>query len=281
MFQEASDLFSRLFSFMSKHVDFAELIRLLETENHECRTCGFTGVDVYRLIDRSAYLKIGETGKATDLARESRVLEWLSGKLSVPQVLGYASDETREALLISEIPGESVAEMMANPEFTESAAENIIRESARALRVVHEIDAEGCLFDMRLAERFRRAYRNITENLISEPEDEFIHAHAGRTPIEVYRDLAACRPPDEELVFTHGDPCFPNILFANGKLSGFIDFDGGGIADRYVDIAIFFQTIKYNCIFDIDSEKAFCEGYGIKELNADKLAFYKLIDDFF
>lgn len=52
--------------------------------------------------------------------------------------------------------------------------------------------------------------------------------------------------PKEELVLSHGDSCLPNIIFQNGEISGLIDLGRAGIADKWCDIALCYQSLKNN-----------------------------------
>ncbi|HEX2619173.1 MAG TPA: phosphotransferase, partial [Phototrophicaceae bacterium] len=91
------------------------------------------------------------------------------------------------------------------------------------------------------------------------------------------------RPTDEDLVFTHGDYCTPNILINPETLTttGLIDWGRAGIADRYQDLALAARSIDYN--FGVDWIAPFFEAYGISssEVDETKVIFYKLLDEFF
>ncbi len=46
--------------------------------------------------------------------------------------------------------------------------------------------------------------------------------------------------------FIHGDFCLPNILEKDGKVSGFIDLEAGGIGDPWMDYAWCIWSLEYN-----------------------------------
>jgi len=52
------------------------------------------------------------------------------------------------------------------------------------------------------------------------------------------QELLDKKPAGEDLIFTHVDYCLPNIIINNWDISGFIDWDSGGIAGRYQDLAL-------------------------------------------
>lgn len=46
--------------------------------------------------------------------------------------------------------------------------------------------------------------------------------------------------------FIHGDFCLPNILAKDGKVSGFIDTEAGGVGDPWMDYAWCIWSLEYN-----------------------------------
>ncbi len=260
---------------------FDRLIRLLDSEDHVSTTTGFTGVEVYHLPKLNSYLKIGPIGKISDLEREKDVLGWLAGRMGAPGVIDYEKTADREALLLTAVPGMRASDYLASASTAASETDAFITASARALREFHDLPIDDCPFNRRLPVRFEKALSNIKLGLLSETDDEFRAEHAGKSPLDHYHDLSLIAPDVEDLVFTHGDPSMPNILTDGDRINGFIDLDGAGIADRYVDIAIYFSSLYLNARTKTDAETAFCEGYGINGLDRAKLEFYDLIDDFF
>ena len=78
-------------------------------------------------------------------------------------------------------------------------------------------------------------------------EDDFDEVRAGHTAVDLFGELLATAPADEDIVFTHGDFCLPNIILDRGaddevEITGLVDCGGAGIADRYQDIALAVRT---------------------------------------
>ncbi|MEP6704694.1 MAG: APH(3') family aminoglycoside O-phosphotransferase [Acidobacteriota bacterium] len=253
----------------------------LKATGHQRIVSGYSGAEVYHFPGTRAYLKIAKLGGFSDLGREINVLKWLEGKLNVPKVMDYESDKVNEYLLTSEICGVPAHRCLSSGDLSVDSATQLFRTLAQALGTMHDIDIRKCPFDQRLDARFARAWKNIQNHLLSETDAEFALEHDGKSPQEVYFELMGRRPSEEGLVFIHGDPSMPNILVQDDEVMGFIDLDGGGIADRYTDIAIFFRSFRRNFDFDIELEQIFCEAYGLKLLDHDKLEFYTTLDDLF
>lgn len=240
-------------------------------ENRE----GMTDTSVFRLEQRNQpdrYLKIAQRGSEDDLRAELSRLLWLQGRLPVPEVLYWAEDTERQYLLISAIPG-----VMLFDESLRDRLPAVIRLYAEALRQIHQLQA--CPFDARLDVKIALAARRLHANQIV-PAD-FDDERQGRTPQSAFRELLETRPPGEDLVFTHGDYCTPNVLVDPGSLSlgGFIDWGRAGIADRYQDLALGARSIEYN--FGREWVAPFFEAYGIENVDPAKLKFYRLLDEFF
>jgi aminoglycoside phosphotransferase len=259
---------------------FYELARLAREQSAVRKTTGFTGVEVYLLPDLDAYLKMGTVGRISDLRREAEILKWLENSAPVPRVIDYVSKEDCEALLISVVDGEPLSQILRKV-IDVDEAEALIEVAAQALAAFHRFGNQTCPFDTRLDWRYERAKRNVDQRLLSETDDEFSAEHEGKSPSKVLSDLIDDRPADEDLVFTHGDPSLPNIIFHEAIFRGFIDLDNAGVADRYSDIAIFLKSVSHNTGLPIHAENAFCRGYGTDYLDPQKLAFYSLMDDLF
>ena len=230
--------------------------------------------DVFRL-DRSGqaalYLKIAPRAHRMELLREKKRLDWLLGRLPVPNVVGYETDARNEFLLLTPLPGRHVADLSA-----EEPDEKIVQLLAAGLRAIHAIPIHDCPFDMTLDREIERARYNVVNGLVD--EDDFDDTRHGRSAAELFEELQSKRPADEDLVFTHGDYCLPNVMVDRGEVSGVVDWGRAGVADRYKDIALVVRSLERNTGEDL--ALPFIEAYGLSSPDAGKIEYYKLLDEF-
>ena len=144
-----------LFSFFVDSMS-GSLIDLLSTQPHYQILREYSRLEVYFLPELSAYLKIGEIGKNSNLGWERKVLEWLSGKINVPAILDFEIVDEREYLLISEISGQTYSDKLAvfnKPNDIERLAELV----AIHIRRIHDLPIEDCDLDQRLTAKIKKA----------------------------------------------------------------------------------------------------------------------------
>ncbi|MCC3376029.1 APH(3') family aminoglycoside O-phosphotransferase [Cohnella sp. REN36] len=239
---------------------------------------GHSGASVYR-VDRdgetgaSAYLKIAPASPQDEgLEAEARALDWLQGRFPAPRRLFFETFEGRDHLLMTEIAGRdgSDEELLARPE-------TLVRLYAESLKALHALDIRDCPLDQRLEIKLQAAGRRVRGGLA----DEALQAEgAERTAEDIYAQLLREQPAGEDLVFAHGDYCLPNIVLADGRLSGMIDLGRAGVADRYQDIALAIRSLRYNFGTDVYRE-LFAAAYGLPELDPEKVDYYILLDELF
>ncbi|MFN2392567.1 MAG: APH(3') family aminoglycoside O-phosphotransferase [Pyrinomonadaceae bacterium] len=235
---------------------------------------GYSSAQVFRLKAKnknSLYLKIDSSASKHSLLQEKLKLEWLKTQLPVAEVLLFAEDEDNEYLLLSEISG-----VPASDDSLKIDIPRIIEQLTNGLKKIHELPIENCPFDARLDYKIEIARERMIKGLVD--EEDFDEERQGGTAENLFQELLTTKPVDEDLVFTHGDYCLPNVLIEDGKLSGFVDWSGAGVADRYQDIALLTRSVWYN--FGEDLTENVFEIYGI-EPNWKKIDFYKLLDEFF
>lgn len=237
-------------------------------------TIGMSASRTYRLTGENGvyFLKVQSVEVDTGLFDEKERIEWLQGKLPVPKLLFYDKDEWNEYMLLSEVAG-----VIASDKHYETMLPQLMEQLGAGLRAVHAVDIEDCPFDRRLDTVLQEAYRRAKDGLVD--EDDFDVERAGMTAVALYGQLVELRPAEEELVFTHGDYCLPNIMLDQGQISGFIDWGGAGVADKYQDIALAERSITYN--FGGQYVPLFLEAYGLSEADREKMKYYKLLDEFF
>ena len=237
-------------------------------------TIGESLSDTFRLErsgHASLYLKVAPRADWMELRRERKRLDWLRGKLPVPEVVGYETDDRNEYLLITPLPGLHVATLAAD-----ELDERVVQLLATGLRSIHAVPIHDCPFNMTLDREIERARHNVANGLVDEAD--FDDTRLGRSAAELFEELLSNRPADEDLVFTHGDYCLPNVMIDGDEGSGFVDWGRAGVADRYKDIALVVRSLERNT--GEHRTLGFFEAYGLSSPDADKIEYYKLLDEF-
>ncbi len=252
------------------------LAHLIENYNWQEIFVGRSNAKVFRLISPNknvCYLKIASRLASSNslLMSEKSKLEWLKNKLPVPEVLMFAENASAEFLLLSEIAGKD-----ASDSFFKRQKRETIEQLANGLKKIHSLPVKDCPFDARLDYKIELARKRLENNLVD--ESDFDESRTGRNAEDLFRELVEVKPDAEDLVFTHGDYCLPNIILENGKLVGFVDLGSAGVADKYQDIALAARSLESN--FGEKAAEMFFEIYGVKP-DAQKLHFYQLLDEFF
>ncbi len=243
------------------------------TATWEEDSVGESSCDVYRITapdGTTAYAKIGPAGH---LAADRVILDWLVGKqLPVPELLYFNTAFGKDVMLMTAIDGEHAASItnLAAPEQT-------VTRYAEALRQIHALPIADCPVDRQLDAVLSEAADRIRFGLVD--LDDFEPANHGRSPAELLAELRSTRPGREELVFTHGDYCMPNLVLRDGAIGGIIDWGSGGIADRYQDIALAVRSLRHNKLADY--VPLFLRTYGIEDPDLARIRYYILLDEFF
>jgi kanamycin kinase len=255
-------------------------------DRHEWRpvTGGLSGAGVWRLHGSpDCFVKLAppsahrDTG--FDLRAEAERLAWLGGRgLPVPEVVDVGSDGAMTWLVTTAVPGRSAAQTWPREQHTA-----VVDALADMVRALHALPVESCPFDRSLAVTLPDAHHAAEAGLIE--LDELDDERAGWTTEQLLAELEATRPAVEELVVCHGDLCLPNVLLDPGTLgvTGLIDLGRLGRADRYSDLALVTRSL----VDDLDPElgpglqQRFLARYGEPDVDPARLAFYRLLDEFF
>src|SRR5262249_29280907 len=147
-----------------------------------------------------------------------------------------------------------------------------------ALRALHALPIADCPFDERLEVKLAEARRRVAAGEVNEAD--FDAERTGRSPASVLEDLLALRPPEEALVVTHGDACWPNFVLKPDGTAAILDLGRFGVADRYQDLALFLRSGAYNAP-DLDLHPLVAAQYPAAPLDEAKLAYFRMLDEFY
>jgi len=257
----------------------SEIEKLLEGEVYSYDSVGMSDSTIF-LFDEKV-LKIQKANWESH--HEHSVMQWLQGRLPVPKVLAYNKQEGYDYLLMSKIQGEMAC--------SEQLLQDPVRLTsllAQGLQMLWQVDTTQCPFTVSLEQRLCVAAGAVEQGLVDlencEP-DTF--GPAGFKTVHELLAWLQANKPEQELVFSHGDFCLPNIFFHEDQVSGFIDLGKAGIADKWQDIALCYRSLLHNFsgkysgkeIPGFRSEMLF-DQLGL-EPNWDKIQYYILLDELF
>lgn len=227
-------------------------------------------------------LKAEERSEEAD--NEYAMLAWLADKLPVPRILSFARDKEHQFLLMSRMEGD----MACSPYYLEHP-DDLISLLARGLKMLWNVDSVLCPHSSRLEHKLRLAADRVRHGVCSLDNAEPDTCKAFASAKELLRWLENNRPveKEEDLVFSHGDYCLPNIFLSPGRVEGFIDLGRSGIADKYQDIALCYRSLCHNfdgrytngVRYSANPDRLF-EELGMAP-DWEKIRYYILLDELF
>lgn len=247
---------------------------------YKTENIGMSGADIILFDDM--VLKIEKSCKQAN--REYDILLWLQNRLPSARVIEFERTGGKNYLLMSRLGGDMVCS-----DANMKSAEEAVSVLAEGLKMLWDIPIMDCPFSSRLDERLVEAKYNINHNLVDlDNVEEDTFGENGFKDVDDLYDFLIHNKPSEDLVFTHGDYCLPNVFAANGKVTGFLDLGKAGVADRWQDIALCVRSLKYNLceIYGyteaefLNYKQLFYNELGIKE-DKEKLKYYILLDELF
>lgn len=235
------------------------------------------GMTASQLLDYGdTILKIETTHEESN--NEHWMMVWLQDKLPVPKVLHFAQDKRFNYLLMSKLPGVMAFDkrIIGNPE-------TVVTLLAKGLKMLWKVDISDCPYTNNVTNKLILAEERLLDNLIDlEEVDESIFTSGRFANLdELFQWLMANQPP-EELVFSHGDYCLPNVLVDGENITGFVDLGRAGVADKWQDIALCIRSLTYNLgdQFDPKYVDLLLELLGVP-MDEHKLDYYILLDELF
>lgn len=248
------------------------LRRVLPAARWESVTHGESGAGVWR--SQRYVVKVQERGgvPVSTLLQERERLRWFAGRVPVPTVVGYEATGTHEYLAMTRLPGIP----MSDPDALLHPG-RVVDLLARALRELHALPVRECPFNMTLPVTLRLAREQVEAGGVD--EDDFDDERRGRGAVDLFNELVRTRPTREDVVVTHGDACLPNFILNGEYVEGLIDLGRAGLADRHADLALTHRSLIRN--LDEAHAERFLDLYGREWVDEGKLAYYRLLDEFF
>lgn len=252
--------------------------KIVDKEEYTTENIGMSGAGVR--IYRDKVLKISRDDE--NARREAGIMDWLRGRLPVPEVIACERRDGLQFLLMTRLPGVMLCDraVLSDP----VAAARLL---ARAIEAVRAVDASQCPYRADLDTELAIAREHVERGEVDvENTDPATFGPGGfKSPAHLLDWLVRNRP-EETAAFTHGDMCLPNIFVKDGAVSGFIDLGGAGIGDPYRDISLARRSLRDNLdghhghiLPGFDPDILFTN-LGVTP-DRDKLRYYLLLDELF
>lgn len=253
--------------------------KIICKDNYLMDDIGMSDSEVMIFSDK--VLKI--QNESEEAENECRVMQWLKGKLPVPEVICYERYNGKDYLLMSKISGKMLCDeiYMQNPDkLTELLAEG--------LKMLWQTDISNYTYSFDLDKKLKIAKYNVEHNLVDldDAEPETFGESGFKSPKQLLEWLIKNKPKEEK-VLSHGDYCLPNIIVKDNKINGFIDLGMTGIADKWQDIALCYRSLEHNFlgkyggkVYSGFEPEILFKKLGI-EPDWDKIKYYILMDELF
>lgn len=262
---------------------------LVKNEEYDTDVIGMSGSNILLFPDK--VLKIQENSE--EAQNEVETMKWLElrrsqaseceERLSVPKVILHEYKGTKSYLLMTRVSGK-----MACDESLMSDPEKLTSLLAKALQELWKVDISDCPLGWTLDRKLKTAQYYVENNLVDTEnvEPDTFGPNGFENPQALLRWLYDHRP-EEELVFSHGDFCLPNIYITGDSTFSFIDLGRTGISDKWQDIALCYRSLKHNYSGKYGGNEY--PGYDPNMLfdklgiapDWEKLRYYVLLDELF
>ena len=252
---------------------------LIDKKSFVVDDIGMSGNQV--LIFEDMVLKIEDS--SVSMIEQVQMMQWLKGKIPVPQMVVYEEENGKSYLLMSKISGEMSCDTyyLEHPQI-------LLEALSCGLKMLWEVDIKECPCIRDLDVVLKEARMRVDSNLVDLDNVEPTTFGEGgfENPKRLLEWLESNRPVFEP-VLSHGDYCLPNIFLKNGQITGFIDLGKTGIGDKWNDIALCYRSLKHNFdgtyggkVYEDFNPDMLFEKLGI-EPEWDKINYYLLLDELF
>lgn len=244
-----------------------EIVRHINNLNYKVDDIGRSDSSVILFDDY--VLKIERVSSETE--NEIKLMKWLNGRLPVPKIIEHFVKDDKSYLLMTRLEGEML-----------SKDGDSLELYTKAINKLKEIDFNDCPVDNRLQHYLKKAEYNVEKGLvdIEDANPDTYGPEGFKDPQELLSWLKD-NQPEEEISYTHGDLCMPNILIKDGNITGYIDLGRGGLGDPYRDIALCYRSYLYNTEINEEELKNELEHLLGFKLDMQKVKYYILVDELF
>lgn len=256
-----------------------EIKKFLECNDYQLDQIGQSESRV--LLFDEMILKISP--KNSDSDNEIIMLQYLNQKINVPKIITTINTKDINYLLMEKIKGQ-----MACDDSYLSDFEELVSLIVDTLQKLWSIEINDCPSNCQLAWKLKQAQANIEQNKVdmNNCQAETFGENGFKNPMELLEYLKN-NQPEEDLVFSHGDLCLPNMIVDGQKKVYLIDLGKAGVADRYQDIALVYRSLKNNLeglygnkIYQNYYLNLLFEKLGL-EPDWEKINYYILLDELF
>lgn len=203
------------------------------------------------------------------LQREYEVLETLAqAPFPIPHPYAFVQREMAEGLeswlVMSYVPGEPLVVAIGN-EGDQGVRLSVLRAFGNILAAIH---------------RYPMPLELRSDRVLEQAEYNFLH-YSVEGSAELLEHLKQHRPLPIPPTLIHGDFTVDNVLIAEGKVTGIIDWVGGGMGDPRYDLALAIHPKKTGLFQTPQDRQAFFEGYGLSDLSEPDYHYFVELYEFF
>jgi aminoglycoside phosphotransferase len=230
------------------------------------------------------FVKAGRPSPLMDgLHPEATRLVWLEAAgIPAPKVVEHGSDGDIEWLVMTAVPGRTAAHL-----WPEDQRDRVVDAIADFTAWLHSMPVDDCPFDRSLNTTVSTARSALAAGLVDLADLD--QERSGWTGAQLEQALLSQLPTSEDLVITHGDASLPNFLLDPETLevTGIVDIGRLGLADRHTDLGITTRSLGsgLNRQYPPGSGDRFLKRYAGAApdalLDASKIEYYRLLDEFF
>jgi aminoglycoside phosphotransferase (APT) family kinase protein/RimJ/RimL family protein N-acetyltransferase len=217
-------------------------------------------------------LKVARAGyRSQELQAEHAAMLLLhESDVPVPHSLAFTRAGQLSFQLRAYSPGRPLSAMLAEDECLRPQA---IGQMGQTLAAIHSVrPSAGWSREQWLDASLERAALNLATGACLDPE-EFT---SEEPPEAVLAWLRANRPAGAgEVCLLHGDYRPKNLLWADGRVCGVIDWAFVDVGDPYYDLSVMQWYMR-----DETEWQTFLSGYGLVEVDAERLRYYGALQKF-